>query len=411
MKKADMLIRWLIAEARWIPDCETLLSRLAPKLVKAGIPVWRISFNMTHIHPQLGGIAYRWFSDTEEVTITPFDRSRLGSTMFLNSPLGLLSRLKIPLHWDLTERDAALEFPLFEELAEEGATSYSVFPLMFRRGRIGGFSLTTRSPDGFSPDHLTIMSKLIPALTMAAENFRSEVMLQGLLSAYLGRRTSQRVLDGTVTLGGSQSVDAVVLFADLRDSTAMSERLDRREMLSLLNKYFGIVVGAVHARGGEVLKFLGDGVLAIFPIDGALERDEACAMALIAALEAQAEVARETNGTEHPLRSGFALHVGRVLYGNIGTPDRLDFTVIGTTVNVASRVQTLCRILEEDVLISADFAEVSPIELRPVGEHHLPGVAHPMALFAPMHKAAAPSDHWLAVQSASPLVATARPGA
>ena len=331
-----MLIRWLIAEARWIPDCETLLSRLAPKLVKAGIPVWRISFNMTHIHPQLGGIAYRWHSDSEEVSITPFERSRLTSTVFLNSPLGLLSRLRIPLHWDLTEPDVALEFPLLEELAEEGAVAYSVFPLLFRRGRIGGFSLATKSPEGFTPDHLTILSKLMPALTMAAENFRSEVMLQGLLSAYLGRRTSQRVLDGTVSLGGSQSVDAVVLFADLRDSTAMSERLDRREMLAVLNRYFGIVVGAVHARGGEVLKFIGDGVLAVFPIDGTLERDEACAMALIAALEAQAEVSRSTNGSEAPLRSGFSLHIGRVLYGNVGTPDRLDFTVIGTTVNVAS---------------------------------------------------------------------------
>src|SRR5438477_574934 len=207
--------------------------------------------------------------------------------------------------------------------------------------------------------------------------------MAALLEAYLGRRSAARVQAGALGRGTGETIRAVLLFADLRGFTQLSEATEPAQMIAALDSWFDRVAGAVHAFGGEVLKFIGDGVLAIFPVTGAPA--EACEAALRAVVAARAgmahlDMARQAQGLP-PLPFGAALHLGEILWGNIGAADRLDFTAIGPAVNLVSRPERLCRPLGRTVLISGNFAAETGISLIPLGTHELRGIASPCAVF------------------------------
>jgi class 3 adenylate cyclase len=207
--------------------------------------------------------------------------------------------------------------------------------------------------------------------------------LAALLEAYLGRRSAARVQAGALRRGTGETIRAALLYADLRDFTALSEATAPAAMIAALDAWFDRVAGAVHAFEGEVLKFIGDGVLAIFPVSGAPA--EACAAALRAVVAARAgmahlDAARQAQGLP-PLPFGAALHLGEILWGNIGAVDRLDFTAIGPAVNLVSRLEGLCRPLGRSVLISGAVAAETAMPLVPLGEHALRGIAAPCAVF------------------------------
>ena len=391
MDAIERLIKWLLVEARCLPNAEAVLNGLCPRLLKAGIPIWRLSFNLTQLHPQLAGSAYRWVKERGRAETNTFERTVFLRPIFYNSPMGLVYRMRCPLRWNLSDPVEAGEFPLLQELHDEGGTDYVVWPIFLANRTICGFSITTREEGGFTPDQVHAVERILPAMSALAEIFSGKLLTDGLLGAYVGQDTARQILEGRVTLGSTEAIDAVVVFCDLRGFTRYSETLDRRALVDLLNDYFGVVVGAVERAGGEILKYLGDGVLAIFPFSGADERAEACARGMIAALEGIAALEplntrRATVGAP-PAHAGAALHVGTVLYGNIGTGSRLDFTVIGPAVNVASRLQSLCRDLGEPILTSETFAETSPVQLRDLGDHAVRGVSRPLRVFAPAHVA------------------------
>lgn len=207
--------------------------------------------------------------------------------------------------------------------------------------------------------------------------------LTALLEAYLGRRSAARVQAGALRRGGGETIRAALLYADLRDFTALSETTEPAVMIAGLDAWFDRVAGAVHAFGGEVLKFIGDGVLAIFPVSDA--PTEACEAALRAVAAARAgmtdlDATRQAQGLP-PLRFGAALHLGEILWGNIGSADRLDFTAIGPAVNLVSRLEGLCRPLGRSVLISGAVAAETTTPLVPLGEHALRGIEAPCAVF------------------------------
>lgn len=207
---------------------------------------------------------------------------------------------------------------------------------------------------------------------------------RSLLRAYLGRRSSEKVLSGTILRGTGETIEAIVWLSDLRDFTRLSETHPLEEVIKALNDCCARLVGAIQPFGGEVLKFIGDGLLAIFPL-AANGAKAACAAALAATRAARQGMARLDEERRRsglpPLSFGLALHVGAVMYGNIGAPDRLDFTAIGPAVNVASRIQGFCRPLGCPVLVSEDFATRCTEPLTPLGRHQLRGVAEPIALF------------------------------
>jgi adenylate cyclase len=255
-------------------------------------------------------------------------------------------------------------------------------PFRFADGQLNVMSMTSFAPGGFSTAHLGQIYEVLPTLGRLFEVFAQRRTAVVLLETYLGRRTGGRVLNGLVKHGDGEHIECVVWFSDLRESTALSISMGREAYLAYLNAYFNCVAGAILENGGEVLRFIGDAALAIFPIGREGPR-AACRQALAAALEALARMDKANASRGRPLRFGIGLHLGDVLYGNIGTPSRIEFTVIGAAANEAARIEALCKELETPLIASEAVARHLSAALRPLGRHRLRGVAEPMALFTP----------------------------
>jgi adenylate cyclase len=284
--------------------------------------------------------------------------------------------------------DADVDFPLLEELRDRGATDYYLLPLeLVAGGRRGAIGFTTRESGGFTDDAISIIDHIRPALNAIAEVFATRLILHDTLDVYVGPEATQRILRGEVTLGTGRSIGAAIWYTDLRGFTSLSETLDREVVLGVLNDYFACMVPAVQATGGEILKFMGDALLAIFKFE-TRNREETCRAVLGAALqaiEAMDALNVKRAAAELPLmEAGVALHVGDVVFGNIGAGSRLDFTVIGPAVNLAARIEPLCRDLGEPILISERFAALAGEGLESLGHHGFKGVAAKYELFRPL---------------------------
>ncbi len=400
-KTVAAIVDWLLSEARLLPDIGALQEGLCDRLTTAGVPLWRVTFNVPQLHPKMVGQVYTWLSDSGESTLWNVPRSVAVSAIYHNSPVGLMHRTGAKVRRRLAGEDAELDFPLLDELVEQGGTDYVILPMPAGAARSGfsgagrpidgvlyaGFGLTTREPGGFTEAHIDLVERIIPALSTVVESMVNRFRAEQLLDIYVGHEAGRRILSGQITIGTGRSIHAVIVFCDLRGFTEASESLPKGALLDLLKDYFACMVGPVQKAGGEVLKFLGDGLLAIFRLDDAEETDVAAARALIAALEAEAAL-KETNERrvgdgKTEIHAGIALHVGSVIFGNIGADERLDFTVIGPAVNLAQRIEVLCRDIDSTILTSKDFAELCPVRLVSKGVHTLKGVAGRQEVFAP----------------------------
>ncbi|MDH3664035.1 MAG: adenylate/guanylate cyclase domain-containing protein, partial [Alphaproteobacteria bacterium] len=239
--------------------------------------------------------------------------------------------------------DTELEPPLFHELKAEGLTEYVALPMAFSDGKIHGTTWATDRPGGFDDAHLAEIEDLLPIFSLLLEILLNRHVTVGLLNTYVGQHAGERILKGQITRGSSETVHAAIWLCDLRGFTAMSERQSRDQLVTSLNQYFDHMAPAVERHGGEILKFIGDAMLALFPLD----TDHACERARRAAIEAR-DAMRECNaerqeGGEGGLELGIALHAGDIMYGNIGAANRLDFTIIGPAVNLTSCMEGLCR--------------------------------------------------------------------
>ena len=282
--------------------------------------------------------------------------------------------------------DARLDFPILEELAAEGATDYVAMPLQFSDGQLNILTLVSDRPGGFSTEELGQIYEILPTLSRLFECHAVRLSSSTLLRTYLGSDAGRRVMDGLVKRGDGENIHAAIWMTDLRDSTSLAAALSREDYLALLNRYFDGVAGAVIDHGGEVLKFIGDSVLAIFAIDDPDQKEpEACARALAAATDASRQIAaaakaRAARGA--PLLDfGIGLHRGDLTYGNIGTTKRLDFTVIGSAVNEAARIEGLSKTLHRQILISSAFADSVPVAMISLGHHVLRGVTGEREIF------------------------------
>ena len=312
---------------------------------------------------------------------------------FLNSPLvpifngagGVRRRLDIP--------EPQLDYPIVEELYEEGATDYVAMPLLFSDGQINTISLTSEQRGGFSTQDLGHIYEILPLLSRLLEVHAAHRTSMTLLETYLGKHTGDRVLKGQIKRGDGENIHAVIWFCDLRESTPLADSMSRDDFLGLLNKFFDCMGGAVLQHGGEVLRFIGDAALAIFPIGnpdicGEEKRKstrQACENALAAAIDAQSRMEclnkKRLDCSRRALKFGLALHVGDVTYGNIGTTKRLEFTVIGAAANEAARLEGMCKTLNRSILLSADFVCAFPGDFISLGKHDLRGVREPKEIF------------------------------
>jgi adenylate cyclase len=378
---------WLLEHGRRIAAPEELLDQLCQRLIDQGVPIDRVGLHSRTLHPQVSGTRVLWRRGVERIEETAYrrDDESLGEA-YRTSPLKAVYDSGRPIRRRLEGAAAVLDFPVLAELRDEGLTDYLVMPLISIDNEARSLtSWGSRRPGGFGELDIATIAGVLPAFAALAEIHERRRLTSTLLDTYLGSDAGRRVLGGQIRRGDGVTIAAALWFCDLRDFTGLSDELPGDAVIGLLNDYFGCMAGPVQARGGEVLKFIGDAMLAIFPIRDDLDRDRACHTALsaaIAALEAlDALNAERSTQQKPPLRIGLALHTGSVMYGNIGAPNRLDFTVIGPAVNLVTRIESLCKPLGYRLLASARFASPCGSQLVSIGRHALKGIAEPQQIF------------------------------
>ena len=373
------VVDWLIEGARPSRLPRDVLLDTCRRTVAAGLPIHRVGVFVRTLHPNLLGRAFIWQADKNAIEMTEAGHELLESEAFLKSPIRVVMTEDVEVRRRLADPACPIDFPILEELRQGGATDFLAAPLRFINGEVHAASFATRRAGGFRDHELAALRRLLPPFTRMVEIFGHMQKARNILDAYLGPSAGQKVLAGQIKRGDGQDINAVIWFCDLRDSTTLADSMGRRDFLALLNDYFECVLGPVLEHQGEVLRVIGDAALAIFPVG---ERPaEACAKALAAAREALARMDKLNQGRAAPLRFGIGLHLGELTYGNIGTPTRIEFTVIGAAANEAARIEALCKVLQVDLLVSERVARVLPQPWRSLGLHTLRGVGDKMELF------------------------------
>ena len=368
------------------PSPEEFLAELCQRLVEAGVPLHRAAVFQRTLHPNVMGRRYVWRAGGG-VAVSEAPRSALQSDEFLDNPIRVVFRDGQSIRRRLEDPTVEIDYPVLDEFRAEGATDYYVYALPFTNGEIHATSWTTNRPGGFSASDVAMLDSIRLPLTRLVEICALRRTAITLLDTYVGHGAGERILSGRITRGDAETIHAVTWLSDLRGFTQLAEDLAGEKLLHLLNDYFDAIVPAIEEQGGEVLKFMGDGLLAIFPV-GTETRDEAAASqaALAAARAARERMAARNAKAErkgHPvLRFGIALTMGDVLFGNIGGMSRLDFTTIGRSVNVAARLEGLAAELARDIVLTAPVAGHCLDEVESLGRHTLRGLREPIEVFA-----------------------------
>ena len=397
------LSAWLI-QAGLAGTAETdIFSGFCDRCVAAGIPLGRAHLFIDTLHPVHEGRLFRWGFGPNEPPVHEYGRTSLerldvsgpvsldvqATDVWRRSPFYNMLQTGASLLRRRLDADTKDEFSMLPNWLAAGMTDYVAIITRFAaEGVIGEMdavysSWGTPRPDGFSDAHIATLERIAPYLALAIKSVSLARMTKTLMETYLGRDAGQRVLSGRIMRGNAEQIDAVVWFSDLQGFTRITDTAPE-QVIPLLNDYSDVIVSAIHDHGGDVLKLIGDGTLAIFTAEN---RMQACNAALAAAIAARQGVAKLKNRRateEKPLTDMYlGLHVGKVFYGNVGSRERLDFTVLGPAVNEASRIAAMCRSVEQPVLISAAFAGVRNMKRRlvSVGRYALRGVSHPQELF------------------------------
>ena len=388
---ANPLVEWLLTQGWNISATGELIGGLCRHVVAEGIPLSRMYCLIRTLHPQVFATGYTWRRGSDDVEEISAPHSVVESALHLESPCASIFDGATTIRRRLDIPDPQLDFPILEDLLDEGATDFVSIPVRFSDGQINVVSVTADRPGGFSTEDLRQIHEMLPVFGRLIEVQVVRRNAVALLDTYLGKHTGQRVLDGLIKRGDGEDIHAVIWFCDLRDSTRLADSMSRDAFLGILNAFFDCTAGSVLDHGGEVLRFIGDAALAIFPTAASDARrrvrgvEHACETALAAAEDAHQRIEtlnlQRAQMGEPLLRFGLALHMGEVTYGNIGVPNRLEFTVIGAAANEAARLQDLCKALDEPILISGAFAQCFPGKLVSLGRHTLRGIGVPQEIF------------------------------
>lgn len=383
----EEVINWMSLEGRLIPDPKAFLEATVRRIVDAGAPLWRMRLGCRTIHPQIAAWSVIWSTDMPRAVEHNADHGFREHDEYIGSPVahvvdtGTLFRKKLV--GLVEDRDHRLLF----ELAADGATDYLALPVKFSVGPDSYMTAVSNREGGFDDVDIAKLTRLVSFIAPIFEVFATRRIAATLLNTYVGRRTGERVLSGQVRRGDGEIIHAVIWFSDLREFTLLTESLPPKDLLALLNTYFELVSAAVTARGGEVLRFIGDAMLIVFPVSKSITVDVACVAAVDAAADAFASMAtvnmRRARSGLPEIRFGVGLHKGDVIYGNVGAPDRLDFTVMGPAVNRTARLESLTKKVGRPLLMSADVAKVIPIKSTSLGFHEMRGIIEPQEVFAP----------------------------
>jgi adenylate cyclase len=378
------LVLWLLGEGRRIVRDAEFFDALCWRLLGAGLVVSRISLSVFTLHPQIVGLNFRWWRDRHVTEVLRVGYGVQQTADYFESPIRTVIENGATVHFRLADQESIAPYPLLVKLRDGGASGYFACPVTFFNGRHQATTWTTDRPGGFNDADIAQIQAILPVLAVVIEARSMHRLAGTLLNIYLGRTAGQRILDGDIRRAQGEHMNAVILASDMRGFTSLSDRLPGEELIALLDDYFDAVAAPVQARGGEVLKFVGDGLLAIFPLGGCTPAD-AAERALSAVDEVFARIATlntERRAVErNEFRFGIGLHLGDVIFGNVGAVDRLDFTAIGPAVNLAFRLETLTKRLGRDLLVSHDFAGACRRPLVSLGFHPVKGLSEPEEVF------------------------------
>lgn len=387
--------RWLMNHGGIVLPMQELFDGFCTRLVDEGVQLLRATTGLPSMHPLTLTRGFVW-QRGEGVSMAERPHGIQNTAEYLNSPVAVIHQGAAAVRRHIELPETPMDFGILPELKAIGVTDYLVLPMRFTQGpSMGGssqnvsfISFATDRPGGFRPDELSYLIELMPLVALRLELEAARRMTRDLLTTYLGHAPAKRVLKGNFLRGRGYEVEAAIWLSDLRGFTAYSDTHTAQEVVATLDSYFDAMAAPIQANGGEVLKFIGDGLLAVFRVDETTDgRAGACERALKAAEQAFAALHELNQGRAlegaPALRTGIGLHLGRVLFGNIGASDRLDFTVIGRAVNEVARLEAQTKVLDRPLIASAAFAEeLRGRTMEALGSHALRGIKEPQDLYS-----------------------------
>jgi adenylate cyclase len=385
---ADLLIPalgvrdWLLSETAHFQDFAEILPGFADRLTALGVPIDRITTAIDALHSEYSGVGRFWTRE-EGHTVRLFPHGIESDAIYAASPFAEIHRTR---EWLLLDLDTTPDdrFGIVPDLKQEGYRQYLAVPIFFSNGSVNGITLATRAAGGFDARALAILRFIVPTLAAVMEIRSTSLRLDNVLRIYVGDEPHRAILAGTIRRGEVSRIRSAILFADMRGYTSLTSALTPEAAVELLNEYFDCLVPPIEAEGGEVLKYLGDGLLAIFR-DRGDDTGAAAQAALTSAIGGLVRLEEANAIGRFPARvdAGIALHHGEAAYGNVGSGARLDFTVIGPDINLASRIAKLNKALAEPLLMSRAFAQHLWGDPEPLGAHQVDGFPEPVPVYRP----------------------------
>lgn len=407
LTKAPNTTKWLFKAAKNLSSPPVLINTFMEHLNQDGFSILRSNSSLAGLHPEISARFYRWkLKDVDE--IIPMEDLRVATyiheyengivtEIFWGYQAKVQEAYKAGPWNNILEKGQILrhrikpdekdfEFPIYKDLQKLGVTDYLGIPINLKSGARNGMTLATNKHGGFTDWEIEIIIELANQLMLHIEPYQERQTTRTLLATYLGSKTGERVLEGQIRRGDVEKIESAIWFSDLRDFTNLSNQINSEELIQVLNLYFENIAKIISQYEGEILKFIGDAVLAIFPVSNSANSTEACHRALEATQKVnfELEILNESRIKQRLpiLNHGIGLHVGTVQYGNIGALDRLDFTVIGQAVNLASRIEGLCSKLEKKSLASEAFANSVKYEMEYVGDYELKGFSNNQKIYS-----------------------------
>ncbi len=377
---------WLRITGRLIPDALEFVEGLCHQIILAGIPISRIRIGFKTLHPQMEFWAFTWTESDGKARNWGGKHGIRNSPSYFGSPAEWVHQHHKTFRKKLTDLNPETDHSVLFEQAEAGLTDYVMIPLDFSDGSKAVISFVTMAVDGFSENNIKKLEKLIGCIGPIIEMHATRKIAITLLDTYIGHRSGEKVMKGNIKRGDGEDIEAALWFCDLRNYTALSEHFEQREIFDLLNDYFQTISDIVKQHNGEILKFIGDAVLIIFPVDKTITPSQACRAALDAAqnslLQFESQNIDRKTSQKPEINFGIGLHFGHVTFGNVGALDRLDFTVIGQAVNLTSRLEELTKRTDNALLMSQEFSDHLDQKTDCIGEFSLKGIERKQQVFS-----------------------------
>lgn len=380
-KKADDLFWWMCGGALPSGDGPTIIAEICERLVDLGVPIDRFALFIFTIHPTIKGRRLTWAAE-EGVKIVEAGLDLLDTDEFNNNPLPVVARSQKSMRLNLSSPDCPDNYLIVDQLRKDGFTDYLLQPLIYIDGETHTVSWSTKNPDGFDDEMIELLERINLPLARITESYVLRLNAAYIISTYVGRNAGELVLSGKIKQGDGEDISAVIMFADLKDFSKLSNQQPNGDTLNMLNRFFGALESPIHENGGEILKFMGDGLLAIFPYKVSESGPKDAAMAAYRAIAGAHTGLIDCEGPGNTFRA--ALHLGELHYGNIGGARRLDFTAIGPAVNLTARLLSAAHSVGFTYVCSEDFASILPDQVSSSQMFNAKGFDDPQPIYAMM---------------------------